>query len=117
MYTRYGHSSPLLPARHADREAEPKDYDVSTTSGKRDLLRATYARIGNMDMVSMSPSPPLPHMLFVLCNCPNLPSLLLLNITHLSLIHESFPLFFLCAFHSLIHSLTHSSHHPTIIVI
>ena len=40
--------------RHAAREAEPKDYDVSTTTGKRDLLKATYARIGSVDEVSES---------------------------------------------------------------
>lgn len=37
--------------RHAAREAEPKDYDVSTTTGKKDLLKATYARIGSVDEV------------------------------------------------------------------
>ena len=39
--------------RHATRQAEPKDYDVTTTSGKKDLLKATYARIGNTDMVGI----------------------------------------------------------------
>lgn len=39
----------LLPtcSRHADREAEPKDYDVCDPTVKRDLLRATYKRIGD----------------------------------------------------------------------
>ena len=38
--------------RHAAREAEPKDYDVSTaTTGNRDLLKATYSRIGSVDEV------------------------------------------------------------------
>ena len=38
--------------RHADREAEPKDYDVCAPGVDRDLLRATYMRIGNVDGVS-----------------------------------------------------------------
>ena len=33
--------------RHADREAEPKNYDVCK-SDERNLLRATYDRIGNI---------------------------------------------------------------------
>ena len=37
--------------RHAAREAEPKDYDVTDTNGKRNLLRATYSRIGSGDKV------------------------------------------------------------------
>ena len=51
-------------ARHAAREAEPKDYDVSTSSdGDRDLLRATYNRIGNItDGVSFYSDK------FLLCN-------------------------------------------------
>ena len=38
--------------RHADREAEPKDYDVCAPGVERNLLRATYMRIGNIDGVS-----------------------------------------------------------------
>lgn len=35
--------------RHAAREAEPKDYDIGAASDKeRNLLKATYNRIGNM---------------------------------------------------------------------
>ena len=35
--------------RHADREAEPKNYDVTKSDiDERDLLRATYNRIGNI---------------------------------------------------------------------
>ena len=35
--------------RHADREAEPKNYDVTKSDiDERDLLRATYDRIGNI---------------------------------------------------------------------
>ena len=34
--------------RHADRESEPKDYDFTDSDiDERDLLRATYDRIGN----------------------------------------------------------------------
>ena len=42
--------------RHADREAEPKDYDVTRSDiDDRDLLRTTYGRIGNItDGVSQS---------------------------------------------------------------
>ena len=43
-------SFPYRP-RHADREAEPKDYDVCNPDGKRDLLKATYTRIGNFSGV------------------------------------------------------------------
>lgn len=41
--------------RHADREAEPKNYDVTKSDiDERDLLRATYDRIGNItDGVSL----------------------------------------------------------------
>ena len=41
--------------RHADREAEPKNYDVTKSDiDDRDLLRATYDRIGNItDGVSL----------------------------------------------------------------
>ena len=36
-------------SRHADREAEPKNYDVTKSDiDERDLLRATYNRIGNI---------------------------------------------------------------------
>lgn len=38
--------------RHADREAEPKDYDVCAPGVERNLLKATYTRIGNIDGVS-----------------------------------------------------------------
>lgn len=39
----------LLFNRHADREAEPKNYDVTKSDiDERDLLRATYNRIGNI---------------------------------------------------------------------
>ena len=35
--------------RHADREAEPKNYDITKSDiDERDLLRATYNRIGNI---------------------------------------------------------------------
>ncbi|CAI8045414.1 Protein C9orf135 homolog [Geodia barretti] len=34
---------------HAAREAEPKDYDVTDSNEKRDLLKATYCRIGSCD--------------------------------------------------------------------
>lgn len=36
--------------RHFKREAEPKDYDIcNPEDGKRNLLRTTYKRIGNID--------------------------------------------------------------------
>ena len=39
----------ILINRHADREAEPKNYDVTKSDiDERDLLRATYNRIGNI---------------------------------------------------------------------
>lgn len=46
----------MMNSRHADREAEPKNYDVTKSDiGERDLLRATYNRIGNItDGVSSS---------------------------------------------------------------
>ena len=35
--------------RHVDRDAEPKDYDISNNGNtKRDLQRSTYQRIGNL---------------------------------------------------------------------
>ncbi|XP_003387881.1 PREDICTED: uncharacterized protein C9orf135-like [Amphimedon queenslandica] len=42
---------------HAARESEPKDYDISTSSDKeRNLLKATYNRIGNMADPSFFPA-------------------------------------------------------------
>lgn len=50
-YTRHDKKNPnnffFLSCRHADREAEPKDYDVCN-SDERNLLKATYNRIGNI---------------------------------------------------------------------
>ena len=39
---------PPIHRRHADREAEPKDYDICNPNGKQNLLKATYNRIGNL---------------------------------------------------------------------
>ena len=44
-------NSLLACCRHAAREAEPKDYDVTDSNEKRDLLKATYCRIGSCDEV------------------------------------------------------------------
>lgn len=47
-HMKYGRST-LNSNWHSDREAEPKDYDVSAPpDGKRNLLKATYNRIGNI---------------------------------------------------------------------
>jgi hypothetical protein len=47
--THHSSNSLLTCCRHAAREAEPKDYDVTDSNEKRDLLKATYCRIGSCD--------------------------------------------------------------------
>lgn len=61
------------PSRHADREAEPMDYDISKDHADRNLLRATYNRIGaGTDGVRGFTFIMNPSMLTVVCvSCPH----------------------------------------------